>query len=358
MKSFALRILTVAIAVTVASCGGDSGNDARYDSMVSFGDSVSDVGTYKVGTIAALTATEGGGRWVTSTPAGGEIWVEQLSARLNLPKPCPAQTGLFPNIPGFTGAPIVVNTSCRNYAQGSSRITNPAGPNSLALQAAGQVTLGLTAKPVRDQMAAHLSAAGGRYSGRELVTVLAGGNDVFMELGAVGAGQVTAAQAVGNMAAAGDTLGQLIKSEVVGKGASSVLVLNIPSIVDTPLGRSLDSGSRSLMDNLVMTFNARLAAQLLGVSGVRLADAYAESKLQVLVPSAYGISNNTSGACGPNALSSPATAPGSALVCNRTNLVAGDVSRYQYADDVHPTTYGHQLFADFAERQLVLAGLR
>ena len=168
MKTFALRILTVAIAVTVASCGGDSGNDARYDSMVSFGDSVSDVGTYKVGTIAALTATEGGGRWVTSTPAGGEIWVEQLSARLNLPKPCPAQTGLFPNIPGITGAPIVVNTSCRNYAQGSSRITNPAGPNSLALQAAGQVTLGLTAKPVRDQMAAHLSAAGGRYSGPSL----------------------------------------------------------------------------------------------------------------------------------------------------------------------------------------------
>ncbi len=355
-------ILTAtALASLLAACGGDDATTpptVNFEQLVSFGDSLSDVGSYKVGTIAQLTAQAGGGRWVTSTPAGGEIWIERVAATLNLAKPCAAQTGLFPNIPGITGAPIVVNTTCRAYGQGSSRITNPAGPNSQALQAAGQVTLGLTAKPVKDQMAAHLTAVGGRYTGRELVTVLAGGNDAFMELGAVAAGAQTPAQAVTNMGTAGATLGQLIKSEVLAKGAGYVLVLNVPSIADTPLGLSFDANTRSLVDSMVTTFNSQLSAQLTGVAGVRMGDSYAESKKQVANPASYGITNNTKPACGPNALSSPATAPGSALVCNSTNLIAGDVSRYQFADDVHPTTYGHQLFANFAVDQLKAAGWR
>jgi outer membrane lipase/esterase len=32
------------------------------------------------------------------------------------------------------------------------------------------------------------------------------------------------------------------------------------------------------------------------------------------------------------------------------------VSRYQFADDVHPTPYGHQLLAQFAASELAKAG--
>jgi outer membrane lipase/esterase len=363
MKKYLLASVAVAAALVVAGCGGDSDvsvpvTSSSFDSLVSFGDSLSDVGSFKVGTIAQLTAQAGGGRWVTSSPAGGEIWIERLSVTLNLPKPCAAQTGMFPNIPGITGAPIVVNTNCRAYGQGSSRVTNPAGPNSVALQAAGQVNLGLTAKPVKDQMAAHLAAVNGKYSGRELVTVMAGGNDVFMELGAVGAGLQTPAQALTNMGAAGTTLGQLIKSEVLGKGAAYVLVLNVPSISDTPLGRTFDANTRALVDGMVTTFNSQLASQLTGVAGIKQADAYAESKKQAANPAAFGFTNVTVPACGINALSSPATAPGTALVCNGTNLIAGDVSRYQFADDVHPSAYGHQVLANFAYDQLLTANWR
>ena len=52
-------------AALLAACGGD-GDRIRYTSVVSFGDSISDAGAYKVGTIAAL----GGGKFTVNGPAG------------------------------------------------------------------------------------------------------------------------------------------------------------------------------------------------------------------------------------------------------------------------------------------------
>ena len=355
--------LTAALATALlASCGGggdgDQSTSFKYDRVVSFGDSLSDVGTYKVGTILALTAAQGGGRWSTSTPAGGDIWIERVAGQLQVGKPCPAETGLSPNLPGVVGASATAQAGCFNYAQGSARITDRKGPNSVGLQALGEINLGLTAKPIRDQMAAHLAAAGGSYSGKELVTVVAGANDVLMELNFIGTpfGAATPAGAVGNMALAGATLGNLIKTEVLAKGAKRVLVLNIPDMAATPFVRSFPANNIGLADAMVRAFNTQLATALKDVPGVRLGDTYSFSKDQAANPGAYGLTNVTGVACGPNALSSPPTANGSALVCNGTNLVAGDTSRYQFADDVHPTAYGHQLLAQFAIKELAQAG--
>lgn len=358
-------LFSVCVSAALAACGGGGGDgdqstSFQYDKLVSFGDSLSDLGTFKVGTIQALTATAGGGRWTTSSPAGGEMWTERIAQQIAVTKPCPAETGLLPNIPGITGAPVTAHAGCFSYAQGSARITSPLGPNSVALQQAplSQSTLGLMAKPIRDQMAAHLAAAGGTYSGRELVTVLAGANDVFMELTFIGTpfGAATPQDAVANMALAGATLGELIKTEVLAKGAKRVLVLNIPDVAATPFARSQAPATIGLIDAMVRAFNVQLATSLNGVQGVRLGDAYAVSKDQAANPRPYGLSNVTDVACGPNALSNPNTANGTALICNNTNLVAGDISRYQFADDVHPSAYGHQLLAQFAIKELAQAG--
>jgi phospholipase/lecithinase/hemolysin len=356
------RLAAALAAVLLASCGGggdgDQSTSFKYDRVVSFGDSLSDVGTYKVGTILALTAAQGGGRWSTSTPAGGDIWIERVAGQLKMGKPCPAETGLSPNLPGVVGAPATAQAGCFNYAQGSARITDRKGPVSVALQALGENNLGLTAKPIKDQMAAHLAAAGGSYSGQELVTVVAGANDVLMELNFIGTpfGAATAPGAVGNMALAGATLGNLIKTEVLAKGAKRVLVLNIPDMAATPFVKRLPAGTIGLVDAMVQAFNTQLAATLKDVPGVRLGDTYSISKDQAANPGAYGLTNVTNEACGPNALSSPPTANGSALVCNSSNLIAGDTSRYQFADDIHPTAYGHQLLAQFAIKELAQAG--
>jgi outer membrane lipase/esterase len=362
MKSWKYALSALGAALVLAGCGGGGGTATSsgigFTSLVTFGDSLSDVGTHKVGTVAALAAgTGGGGRWTVNSPAGGEMWVDRLAKQLSLPVPCAAETGLLPNIPGLTGAAVTPHATCQNYAQGSARITSPLGPNSVALQTAlPTVNIGLIAKPIKAQMAAHLIASGGSYSGKELVTVLAGANDVFMELASVGAGAQAPAQALANVAAAGTDLGNLIKTEVIGKGAKYVLVLNSPDVAGTPFVKAMPATNQGLVDAMVNAFNASLAASLGATAGVKLGDTYTTSKDQNTNPGAYGLSNVTSVACGPNALSSAATANGTSLVCNASNLLPGDKSRYQYADDVHPTPYGHQLLAQFAAKVMATAG--
>ena len=358
-----VRLLVVWVAVLLASCGGEDGDQAhlvRYERLVSFGDSLSDVGTHNVGSIAHLSAnTGGGGRWTTNGPSGGEIWTERLAMQLGMDKPCAAQTGLQPNIPDLVGAAITAVPGCYNYAQGGARVTNPLGPNSIELQGLGQSTLGLIAKPVAQQIAAHLGAVGGRYSGQELVTVMAGVNDVFMELSFLGTplGARDAAGAVANVAQAGVALGQLVKTQIVAKGAKRVLVLNMPDVAGTPFAIRLGTSTVQLMGSMVNAFNTQLAAQLQGVPEVRLVDTYRMSQDQALNPAQYGLTNVVDVACGPNSLSSPPTANGTSLVCNASNsLAAVDVSRYQFADDVHPTAYGHLLLTQLIIKELLRAG--
>lgn len=350
--------LALGVAVLVASCGGGGaegpGNRVGVTTLVTFGDSLSDIGSYRVGTIAGLASLTGGaGRWTVNAPTGGQIWTERIAAIMGLPAPCSAETGLLPNLSGITGEAVTAHAGCTSYAQGSARVSSPAGPFSVALQAVEQ-NIGLMAKPVTAQVAAHLASHSGSFASTELVTVLAGANDIFMELQLTAPTNPTAA--VTNVATAAVTLANLIKTEMVAKGAKQVLVLNLPDIANTPFGMSVPAPVRALLDTMVQTFNAKLAEGLTGVEGVRLGNAYAENKAQFTNPAQFGLSNVTDVACGPNALSNPAGANGTSLVCNANNAVAGDISRYFFADSVHPTPYGHELLSQFASRELARAG--
>jgi phospholipase/lecithinase/hemolysin len=352
-----MRWLALGAALGLAACGGGGtegpGSRAHLTALVAFGDTLSDVGTYQVGTIAALNQAGGAGRWVVNGP-NGLLWTERLAALLAVPALCPATTGLQPNLDGFVGAAVTLHPGCTSYAQGGARVSDAAGPFSVALQAKGEMNIGLMAQPVREQIAAHLRTVGGRFTGTELVTVLVGANDVFMEL------QLTAPTdpqaAINHVAAAGVTLAQLVKTQLVGLGAKQVLVLNLPDMARTPFGLAQPAPVQALLGALVQTFNAQLQTELAGVPGVRLADAYAENQAQFEQPAQFGLSNVTDVACGPNALSSPIGSNGPALACNPSNLVAGDTSHYFFADSVHLTPYGHQLLSQFAARELARAG--
>lgn len=357
-RRVAMRVAALAAALLVTACGGgsDGGAKVAFTRLVTFGDSLSDVGTHRVGTIAFIAGMGGGaGSWTVNSPGGGEMWVARIAAQLGLAAPCAAETGLQPSAGlGVTGAAVTAVPGCFNYAQGSARVTNPAGPSSVALQGApyNQTTLGLIAKPVADQIAAHLTAVGGSFSATDLVTVLAGANDIFMELAFYGTalGASTPEDAVINAATAGATLGALIKTQIVAKGAKQVLVLNVPDVAGTPFAKAQSLPTQGLIDAMVQAFNAQLAAQLAGVPEVRLADAYTVNRAQLTTPAAFGLTNVTDVACGANALGT------TSLVCNATNLVVGDTSRWLFADDVHPTPYGHQLLAQFAATEMAKAG--
>lgn len=382
MKSSRFQLAAVLAALVLAACGGgDSG--PRFHSIVSFGDSLSDVGTYKVGTIAAI----GGGKWTVNGP-DARTWTEVVAADSGLAAPCAAQTGLLPNVPGFQGAPVVDHPECANYAQGSARVSNPFGsPSVAALQAApfNQVNIGLLATPVSTQMNTHLARSGGAYRGSELVTVTVGGNDLFMNLygvaaagvgGAAAAGaastagwdqtvqaavaaggpaavQAATTAAVAAMGRTGTELASLVRTQVLDKGARYVTVLNLGDGAQTPFAMTFDAGTRQLAATLVTTFNSALQAGLAGTPVV-LIDAYASSRDQMANPAKYGLSNVTTPACSTTSPNNPLQ--GSSLGCTSASTIAADTSGYLYADDVHPSPLGHRLYGQLAMQQMMAAG--
>ena len=449
---FALAALTAAV---LAGCGGSSGGDqtlkVKYTAQVSFGDSLSDVGSYAVGTVAALKGgkfTINGDNTAINPELTGKNWTEHLAAQFGLPAPCAAETGLEGNAAQGFSVARVKKAGCYGYAMGGSRVTNPVGPNNRLTGSA----LGALTVPVTTQIANHLAASGGKFSGTEVVFVMAGGNDLLFQLGslqtaataagtaagsatfastlipllaagatnpatagaaitaavrtasaapgattttivqaAVGTAAVqpgnsavasaavygpmvataqTAATAAGAkagadyaaangpalvtaMGTAGTELVALVKDQIIAKGATHVVVNNLPDVANTPSGLSKDASTKALINAMVSAFNTQIKNGLSANDKVLLVDVFAVSNDQATNPGPYGLTNVKEPACDLTAAKNPL---GSSLVCNGSNLIAGDVSHYSYADDVHPSPFNNLLLARYVAKDMVTRG--
>jgi phospholipase/lecithinase/hemolysin len=447
-------VLALFLAATLAACGGNgsSGGDQtpkqQFSAQVSFGDSLTDVGTDAVGAVAAA----GGGKFTINgnntakDPAlTGKIWVELMAAQFGLPAPCAAQTGLDGDAAlGFL-VPVVNHAGCFAYAQGGARVTEPVGPrNKLTGSPLGQLTV-----PVKTQIANHLALSGGKFKGDEVVFVTAGGNDAIFLLGELSAGATAAGQAAGAaafanslvgslaagatdpaaaaaaigaalqaesarpghtdasvvqaavaaaaaqpgnagvadpavygpmvtkaladgaaagatagakyladhgaavvaaMALAGGQLAALVNTQIVANGARFVVVNNLPDITVTPDALAQPAPIRALIGEMVAAFNNALSAGLGATPNVLQVDLFKLIHDQATNPAPWGLTNVTTPACGPNVLGS------SSLVCNGSNLVAGDASHYMFADDAHPTPFEHSLVARYISLQMITKG--
>jgi outer membrane lipase/esterase len=384
MRHIKSAFASIMVAAVLAGCGG--GDDKiQFTQVVTFGDSVSDAGAYRVGTVAAL----GGGRFTVNGVANN-VWTEALSSALGTGMQCAAQTGLLPNN-GATGAQVVNNAACNNYAQGSSRVTAVgSGPNGVALQAPpfNQINLGLIADSIQNQINRHLAKVGS-FGSADLVTVNGGGNDFFMQLAAVGAAAtggpaaqgaatiagwpsatvaavgaggdaaVSAASnaAVTAMGQAGAELATYIKNQIAAKGGNYIVVRNLGDLNGTPFGSTFSAATRQLSTAMTTTFNAQLRQGLAGVAGVIHFDDYARSQAIAANPAAAGYTNVTGFACGRDAFSAPGDVIGSSIICNATTLTPGDTSKYAFSDSVHPTPFAAQDAAKFALELMRNAGL-
>lgn len=386
MRQFKFPAAVLAASI-LAGCGGGGAGDqtakVKYSALVSFGDSLSDIGTYAVGTVKAL----GGGKYTVNGP-DGKNWTELLAAQLGVSAPCAAQTGLNGDAAQGFSVPVTNHPGCTGYAQGGARVTNPIGPGNAALGGSNAV-LGQLTDPVINQITRHLAAAGGSFKADEVVTVLAGGNDLFLNLAALQAGATAAANAAGATAAtqsgataesiaaaaqagaasyvqtnaptyvramgvAGAELAGYVNNLILAKGAKYVVVVNLPDASTSPSALSKDAATRGLINTMVTTFNAQLSQGLGTNAGLLYVDAYTAGRDEVANPVQYGLTNVTSTACNLTAASNPL---GSALTCTTANVVSGDVSHYLFADDTgHMTPYGYSLLTKLVTNEMAKKG--
>ncbi len=105
MKSMKWKLAALAAAAILAACGDNEtadgpSNKVGINAMVSFGDSLSDIGSYNVGSIAGLgQATGGAGRFTVNDTAGGQIWPERIAALLPVATTCPLRPACLPTFP-------------------------------------------------------------------------------------------------------------------------------------------------------------------------------------------------------------------------------------------------------------------
>ncbi len=380
-----------AAALIVAGCGGGGTDSPLASRVVVFGDSLSDIGAYTPATQIPLGQAAGvppffGGKFTTNSHTGytatgntsnANTWVEWIAARVGVPI-SPALVGFGPAINPITGLPgrracpaAATNASlaatCTGYAQGGSRVTDPAGinnPNGNGLNGASPAPMTV---PMVTQVADHL-AAFTSFSGSDIVFVFGGNNDVFVQAGAVGLGlPVETAQA--NIVTAATELATLVRSEILAKGATRVAVMTLPDSAATPYGSTLSADGRALLTGLSAAFNAALLAGLDG-SGARIVDARALNAAVQASPSSFGLTNITTPACNATIIAGVTggrVTDGSSLFCNAApaalftaaglpslNAITpgASASTFLFADGVHPTTGGHKIFADQVWTQL------
>jgi phospholipase/lecithinase/hemolysin len=330
-SSFRRAISALLIAVLTACGGGGSGGSSSSEpaggvklQVVAFGDSLSDVGTY-----APVASAVGGGRFTTNP---GQVWAQNVAQyygdtltaafTINLGHELKPQGGL-------------------GYAQGGSTVATPANQNQFLTDVIGDVEM-----PVNQQISSYLSAHGS-FNGGQLVLVWAGANDVLR------AGSPPAADAT--VQAAATTLAQLV-AQIVQNGATHVVVVNAPNIGLSPDGlKSADGGAN--LTRLSQLFNATLNAALQsnGLQGKVIAiDAFTWTTQTIANYRANGfVVSNTAQACDPSR-----TPRDTSLLCSPATYVTSNADQtYMFADDLHPTTRMHALFAQFVEQQLAASGL-
>lgn len=310
----------------------------RTRQVVMFGDSLSDVGTYQVGVIAQV----GGGKFTTNP---GPIWAETLGVLL--------RARVTPYRQGFGGVSQVLGGT--GFAMGGARVSQQPGIGCNP-DATGACTAALTI-PVAQQVSEYLDANGDRFSRDQMVFLLAGANDIFFQLGVfqakvTGGMPVEQAQAEALAAvqqAALELAGQVRR--IMGKGATRVVVLNLPELSETPFGKSPEAAPvRPLIAGMVQLFNGALAAWLQG-TGATLLDFHAEFMRVIENPYAFLVREINVPACDAAkiaAITNGLEQSGSSLFCSRQTLLQnGAAISYLFADSVHPTTLGHLIVTRF-----------
>ena len=134
------------------------------------------------------------------------------------------------------------------------------------------------------------------------------------------------------------------------------MVINVPNVGLSPKAIASADGGANLTQ-LSQLFNSTLngALQANGLQGkVIQIDSYTWVTQLVANFKANGFAvSNTAQACDPSK-----TPDNTSLFCSRATYVTSNADQtYMFADDLHPTTRTHALFAQYVNQQIAASGL-
>lgn len=327
MKNARIKYLALAtvstLTVLLAACSGTGNvNVGPSLSVVAFGDSLTDGGTYANGIVglhpvtgAPITITSQGGGKFTTNSASAKTWAEVIAADIG------SSASFTPA--AFEGFSLGYSAQAGklNYAQGGSKVTVT---NANLPSAASEIS-------VTTQITRHLTAYPA-FSPRQLVLIEAGANDIF-QAGGVAATITTAAQELAVQAKRLQTA-----------GADRIAIANLPDMGKTPAAAAGGAAQQAGLTQLSALYNSTLKTAL-DAQGVNYLwiDVFSWFQGVIANPAANGLTNTSGVAC------NLALTNNTSLFCSSATLVVANADMtYAFADGVHPTTKMHQLFGAFA----------
>lgn len=336
-------------ALLLAACGGGGGGADNIDEAVVFGDSLSDVGTYNPTTADGdpTTDVEGGLRFTTKP---GVVWAEQVAFDYGLGLSIEPHWRVDFGVVGDGGR--VVRNGGMGFAQGGARLVEDApdgGVSAREVPGVGELPFqGATAISVRGQIDAYLDARNG-FRDDQIVLIQGGANDFLGYLGRAAEDAALAEpEAVGEFVA--DAASAMVSQvqRLLSHGAENVVYANLPDLGGIP--RLAGTPLAPLASSMSGAYNEAVAAALEG-SDVVIFDLFTLLNRARERPVDFMLVNVEDPAC--NSVQ-PDTGDVSALFCGPETLVLPAADRnYLYADRLHPTARGHELWGQAAtERAL------
>ena len=228
--------------------------------------------------------------------SNGNVWAYQFATLLGLPSQA--------------AGPVLAGGAGGNYAFGGATtgpIDNVGVPSLLK------------------QSATYISSLGSNTAPADALYVIeGGGNNARATLAAISGGaDATTTIAAASAQYAAD-IGQIVDS-LKAKGATSVIVWDVPNLGLAPFVLADGPTTSTLATTVAQSMNAALALRLSSDADVRTFDVFGMLSTIDNDPAAYGLTN-TRDAGG--------SVPGA------------DLSKYLYWDGIHPTAAGHSLLAE------------
>ena len=395
MKIMKSTWVAVGAALILAACGGGGGDSSQtpktsITSVKVFGDSLVDSGTF---------LNVEGNRIYSVQGATHRNWAEKIAAVYGITSLCNVFTATAGYVDTTTTATFAApNTACTNYGMGHGRIHNADITNPISIMKQMQVagSTGFTGKDLvlidgggndaADLIGAYLkitSDAGASYMGilaRELppATIAAG-----MGAGASGVAGLGVAYMNALAAEFYTSVQTNVLSNALNSGTPRTVILNIPDVLVTPRfqlvlsavsasagGGAAGAAKKAAVSQVVglwiNAFNSKLATLASANSNVAVVDFYSSLDDEVANPTQYGLTNVATPACPATGVDASGLPTYTFSTCTDTYLSANPQSgatggadwwkTYAFADNFHPTPYGHQLLAQLVSKSLALAG--